>query len=182
MKNFFTSIDFIGPVPTLYYNTNTKYQSVIGGVFTIVIGLLSILAFIGFGYNLLAKQNPVSVYSKELNSEIKINYNETFFLFSPHLPYGGRVNVDFEKKFKMTFRYVNSDGRTPERKNNLTYFIERKMVPCTEVSKYKQNLHDVKSQLIMPPEDYYCIPDDFDIPMTDKFGTSKFAFYGIYLE
>jgi hypothetical protein len=182
IRQTLTNLDLIGPVPSLYYNSKPKYQSVIGGVFTILTGLLSILAFVGFGYNLLAKQNPVSVYSRELNTELKIKYNDTFFLFAPHLPYGGRVNVDFARKFKMTFRYINTDGQSPERASNITYFVERKMVPCAEVQKYKDNLYDIKSQLVMPLEDYYCISDDFDIPLTDKFGTAKFGMYGIYLD
>jgi hypothetical protein len=182
MKNLFVKLDFIGPVPTLYYNKEVRYKTVFGGLSTLLTGILSILAFIGFGYNLLARQNPVSIYSKEANEGKLINYNETFLLFAPHLPYGGRLNEEFNRKFKMTFRYVNSDGISPDRRNNMTYIIDQKMIPCSENTKFQQNLFNVSQQLLMPVEDYYCTPNDFTIPLTNTFGTARFGIYIIMME
>jgi hypothetical protein len=51
------------------------------------------------------------------------------------------------------------------------------MVPCSETKKWKENFHNVSSQLRVPLEDYWCPPDDFHIPMTDTFETNKFGNY-----
>jgi hypothetical protein len=86
-----------------------------------MLGILAIAAFISFGNNLLTKQNPTSVYSREINNDIRIDFNETLFLVAQLLPFGKRLNQEFSLKFEMTFRYVNTDGTDPYRQkaNNL---------------------------------------------------------------
>jgi hypothetical protein len=184
MYNFLLSLDFLGPSPNLYYNSQQRYKTLLGSLITIVMGLLSILAFIGFGYNLLARQNPTGVYNKDINEDISIGKDELFFLFTPNLPKNGRLLTDdYDLQYRMFLRQVNTDTISEDRITNNTVETVVQLVRCTETERYKTNYLNVTSFMTVNHSDYFCTPDDANISaISGKQGTAKFNFWSFIME
>jgi hypothetical protein len=180
MYSCLLNIDLLGHKPELFYQKEDRYKTTLGSLLTIVIGLLSILAFIGFGLNLLLRKNPTGVYNKELNEDKNVEVKDLFFLFAPHLPLGLRLE-EFSRKFEMRLRYFDTDFISEDRRTNTTIAQTIPLVYCTETERYKNNYLNVTSHMTLNHSDYWCIPDDFTKSISGSQGSSKFSFMGIVM-
>jgi hypothetical protein len=181
MKEFILNFDFLGQTPNIYYSSKTRYRTIFGSLLTIIIGLLSILAFIAFGHNLLVRKNPTAVYNKDLNENITAGADEVFFLFAPHLPKGDTI-TDFSNKFKMSVRYINTDTISPERQTNKTIMLTVPLVKCVDTDRYKNNYLNVTTYMTLNNSNYWCIPDDFNYSIYGRQGTAQFGFWSVLLD
>jgi hypothetical protein len=181
MKDFILNFDFLGHKPDIYYSSKTRYRTIFGSLLTIIIGLLSILAFIAFGHNLLARKDPTVVYNKDLNENITAGADEAFFLFAPHLPKGELIK-EFSNKFKMSASYVNTDTISPERQTNSTISLTVPLVKCVDTIRYKGNYLNITTHMTLDNSVYWCVPDDFKYSIFGKKGTAQFGFWNILLE
>jgi hypothetical protein len=184
MYSFILNCDFLGPKPNLYYFSQDRYKTLLGSLVTILIGILSILAFVGFGYNLLARKNPTGIFGRDLNEDILIKQDDMFFLFAPHLMRGERLATkEYDRKFGMKMRYLNTDTISPDRATNMTIQLDIPLVQCINTQKYQSNYHNVTEYMTLNHSDYYCVPDGMDITgIQGKQGTAKFAFWTVILE
>jgi hypothetical protein len=181
MKEIFLQLDFLGQKPNIYYSSKTRYRTILGSLLTIIIGLLSILAFIAFGHNLLARKNPTVVYNKDLNENKTVGADEAFFLFAPHLPRGELIK-EFSNKFKMSVTYINTDTISPERQTNQTIMLTVPLIKCVDTERYKNNYLNITTYMTLDNSVYRCLPDDFKYSIFGKQGTAQFAFWGIDLD
>jgi hypothetical protein len=181
MKEIFLQLDFLGQKPDIYYSSKTRYRTIFGSLLTIMIGLLSILAFIAFGHNLLARKDPTAVYNKDLNENKTIGADEAFFLFAPHLPKGELI-TEFSNKFKMSVNYINTDTISPERQTNQTIILTVPLVKCVDTERYKDNYLNITTYMTLDNSVYWCVPDDFKYSIFGKQGTAQFAFWVLILE
>jgi hypothetical protein len=96
------SIDLYGYKPTLYINNTSKLSSLIGGVFSILLIILTIIGTILFGQEIWLKQKPTTNTSTSFNSNPRsINYlNESqFFIALRDQNKGGALYIN-EKIYK----------------------------------------------------------------------------------
>jgi hypothetical protein len=59
-------VDFLGTKPQLYIENQSTYKTNIGAFFSIIIGILSVLAFIAFVLDLFERQKQMAVLSSEI--------------------------------------------------------------------------------------------------------------------
>lgn len=173
-------LDLIGPKADLYMNKSKIFRTTLGGILTILVSILSILCFFGFGLDLIEKVHPETITSKDFVDYPIINKTDQFYLVGPHLSGGGSI-PEIERKLNMIFTY--SDTNAEERQNDqTTYFYDHPMVLCSETKYFQMNLFNVSSSMILEPSGYYCIPDSFMSNLEGKFGKSKFKLYEFYIK
>jgi hypothetical protein len=180
MYSVLLKCDMLGHKPELFYNSESRYKTIFGSLLSITIGFLSILAFIGFGFNLLVRKNPTGVYNKELNENMNVPVKDLFFLFAPHLPRGLQL-TEFNRKFSISARYINTDVISENRSTNKTIQQSITMVKCSETDRYKTNYLNVTSFMTLTQTDYWCLPDDFTDTINGQQGTSQFAFLSVVI-
>jgi hypothetical protein len=174
IENFLLKLDFLGPKPTLYIDKHERYRTASGGLMSIILGILTILCFIGFGMDLFQRKKPSTLLTKIYDSYPKVEYNRFKFLLAPAYN-GPRKMNDIKRKLSFTYTYHQADSTLDVPCVNYTYYD---MVPCTEINFFEKN-PEFKLSTLVPKEDYYCVPENFDLPLEGKFGNSKFKMYHI---
>ena len=58
VKTLMRNIDRVGYSPKLFYGENTKFKTVLGGIFTILLVILTLLASVSFGQDIWKRANP----------------------------------------------------------------------------------------------------------------------------
>jgi hypothetical protein len=64
------SVDFLGYKPSIKINSKDRYQTVLGGITSLMIIILSLASVIYFGLEIVIKQQPIVVVSRENYQEI----------------------------------------------------------------------------------------------------------------
>jgi hypothetical protein len=174
IENFLLKLDFLGPKPTLFIDKHERYRTASGGLLSKILGILTILCFIGFGMDLFLRKKPSTLLTKIYDSYPKVEYNRFKFLLAPAYN-GPRKMNDIKRKLSFTYTYHQADSTLDVPCVNYTYYD---MVPCTEINFFEKN-PEFKLSTLVPKEDYYCVPENFDLPLEGKFGNSKFKMYHI---
>jgi hypothetical protein len=178
MLSLLKSIDIIGPSPYIFINKTNRYKSTLGGFFTLILSILAILAFFAFGLDVFSKEKPEVLLTRQFDNYPVQNYNETMFLLSP--VFRGSVPIqDLDRKLKLTFQYADTDG---SRNGTKTFYTIKNMVRCNETNKFQENWNNVSSALVGDRSNYFCIPDEYDLPLENKFGTAKFKIIIFYVK
>jgi hypothetical protein len=101
--NLIKRIDIYGYKPTLYVNNSTKLSSPIGGIFSIILILLTIVGTILFGQEIWLKHKPTTNTSTSFNSNPKsINcLNESQFFIALRDPTKNGILFINEKVYKL---------------------------------------------------------------------------------
>jgi hypothetical protein len=172
------NLDMIGPNPKLYIEGSTIFKTRMGGILTILVGHLSILCIIGFGIDIIRRKEPNVYDSERLNFTSVIKRDQMAYLFAPMLP-GGTPIDDYNRKFQ--FQIYVPDTDTSRTGNETTLWEIYNLVRCNETEFFRNNLYDLKTNLIGIAESYYCLPDDFNRDLIGQFGGSKFVAYDFLL-
>lgn len=165
--SYFEKIDLIGPKRGLYIKDNSIHKSFFGGIMTAFLFILSILAFVGFGYDLFEKRKPEIFCSREINYFNSIETKKTLFAFSPQLFGGGKL-PDLERRIIPNMEYIQT-------KSNQTNIASVPLVKCRGTKAFIQNYHDLKANILGDLDDYYCAPENFTEPIYGKSGNQEFS-------
>jgi hypothetical protein len=164
MKTFFKSLDLLGPDVKLTIQGHSSYKTFIGGVLTILLVMLSILAFFAFGMDIIQKREPSILYTKYLNKSSTYNVNESFVMMFAIVDQLGVPLLDQEKKFDFYLDAIqinttsNSDQKLISRRFQL-----RKCDPSIypkEVSEYT----------LVNISNYWCVPKGYNESLWGSFG------------
>jgi hypothetical protein len=148
MKELLKALDIIGPHVTLTIEKKRYFKSVEGGVLTIVFAFLSILAFIGFGRDIVDKKIPQVNFNQQPDTNATLNITEETIIFAIVDQITLTELPDFTRKLFPYFHWIEVRG------NNLaTIYHPVPAVKCDVVI-----LNKYRSQLIVPDYNYYCLP------------------------
>jgi hypothetical protein len=157
------SLDIIGPEIKIQIDKNDSFKSICGFLSTILLIILSILAFVGFGRDIFENQDPSTMFNKEVapnSARYTLNTSEFTFMWTI---------ADLQNNIKPGDGYFTSyfigQETSPqilkETGNSLkeTYYQFEK---CSE----KRILDDkVKQKLNADITKYYCFPENMIAPM-----------------
>src|SRR5690349_16677303 len=107
--SFLKYIDLIGPTPQLYVDNNKTNKTLLGGLFSIVLMIMSILCAIGFGLDLIERKLPDIATSKQINMSSKINGKDVHYLLAPQF-IGGTEIPEIERKLTFIAQLADTDN------------------------------------------------------------------------
>ena len=149
LKNTILYFDILSPPPQLRVNTKTSYETIFGGLISILIILVTITANFYFGSQLINKNEPVAVISakdyedmdfgintKEFNiffavEDAKYNYynDPTIFNFTAY-----HKNITLDSEGKIVYEYRDLEIKTCENyyssSSNLKEGLDRSIFYC----------------------------------------------------
>lgn len=163
MKDFFRSIDTVGYTPKIYFKEKNKFKTTLGGILTLMITILTILATISFGEDIYRRTNPMILFNKNfIVPELNITQQE---IIGYRLFYTGGVKIEELKRLVDVF-LVHSVFDPRLSKSIIT---RHEMIKCGEADIYKNNYLNF-SNLISNPDNYFCLPNDLKFFLKGKYG------------
>jgi len=163
MKNCLVFLDNVGYRPQIYFQNNSKFKTFLGGVVTIFIAILTILATVSFGGDLYRRTNPTILLNKNF---IEPAYNMSQInIIGYRLFYTGGIKIEELNRLVDIFMlHTVFDPKLA--KSTLTRY---EMIKCSQADIYKSNFLNLTS-LIGNPDDYYCVPNNTTLFLKGKYG------------
>jgi hypothetical protein len=148
IENILKSIDILAPTITLKIKKQDSLKSSVGGMLTILVVIISIMAFVGFGIDLIEKRLPQVNYKKELEATPSINLTEDSIIFGivDQVTLQEIPDIDRKIYFYLTYGEVFGNN-TPSRTTDF---------PAEKCSN--EVLDKVKKFLLVDGKYYWCIP------------------------
>ena len=163
-------LDMISPQASLFIESEKRYKTVFGGVLSIIISILSVLCFIGFGMDLLKKENPNLYEYRVFNSTSEIEFENFPFVINIMRAGGFRIN-DLKRKVRIFMRFAIINSSDTKEPTKYKFFD---LTSCSSVEFFKKNIHSIKSSIFGNEEDSYCLPNDFKEKIVGQFGNPYF--------
>ena len=162
--SFLSNLDIVGISPQILYDGKTKYKSNLGGIFTIIISTLVILAIIGFGEDIYKRKNT----SIALNNE----FISPFMLTNTTRIIGFRLFLDGLKDVPEIDRLIDPFDLTSVVESTSTNAIvtRHELINYTDSSIFKNNYLNVTT-FIPNPAPFYCLNDTFSVDLKGKYGS-----------
>ncbi len=139
-------------------------------ILTIATFFFSILCFVGFGLDLFERKMAEILNSREYKKDNRIERDQLHFIVLPLMP-GGIKMKDVKRKVMAYMYYVETTAESPPK------FFNAPLMECKKSNDVKNNFMNVTSILQGDPEDAFCLPDDFTLPMMGQFGNPNFFLY-----
>ncbi len=152
-------VDLLAPNVFLRADGNENQKSNVGGFFTVIVVLLAIGAFFGFGMDIFLRSNPTVTFNKVINDEPFYRVNSTNFLFAIYDQWSDLPFEEFERKFYPYLDHMYFDGKGS---NNITKYP---FVKCGS-----EALERWRGTFFNIPSNYLCLPDGVDITVRGIFG------------
>jgi hypothetical protein len=163
IKKVIKLVDLVGYRPSIFYLEQNKFKTCLGGIITIIILILTILATIGFGQDIFKRQNP-TVLTNNNFIEPTLDVGQTTVI-GYRLFYTGGVRIpDLDKLVDV---FVLHSVFRPDLSSTTVKRYE--VIKCNEAEAYQLNMLNLTS-LIGKPEDYYCVPNNITFALMGKYG------------
>jgi len=163
MKDFFRSIDLVGFTPRIFFQEKNKYKTILGGIVTILISLLTILATISFGEDIYRRTKPTILLNKNF---INPQYNVTGqMIIGYRLFFTGGVRIEELDRLVDVFLLHTVFDPTLSKSIVTRYEV----IKCSQSDVYKNNFLNLTS-LIGNPDDYFCLPNNASFFLKGKYG------------
>lgn len=156
-------IDFVGYTPKVYFSEQTKFGTVLGGFFTIILLVLTILATIGFGRDIIERKNP-TVLTSNTFIEPSLNLDQGIAIGYRLFYTGGKLIPDLDRLVDIFV--LHSVFRPDLSAAQVTRY---ETIKCREAEIYKANVLNITS-LMGNPDDYYCVPNNITFALMGKYG------------
>jgi hypothetical protein len=144
-------IDLIGPEPKLTIEKKSNYKSNFGGLMTLLIILIFIAAFIGFGIDIIQKMEPRVTFNRIKNPRLpEFNLTDDNFLFTLYDQETDQPIPNFEKMFFVYYDYLRFDIHGTN-----SHILKNAFHRCT-----KKTIDKWKAYFAYDPQGYYCLPHD----------------------
>ncbi len=173
----FKCVDLIGPIPTLYMDSKSRFQTNVGASLTIILVILSFLCFAAFGRDMLMKSNPTMYQLNKFNMTNEIRFEEIPFSIGL-MKIGGYPIKDLSRKLEFRFIYAITNTSDIE---NPTKFIKYDLVQCSKTKIFEKNYLDINSKLIGDPVNFFCLPDFSNLTLFGQFGNPEFKIGRMYV-
>jgi hypothetical protein len=170
------SSDIIAPQPSWYVQGETRYKTILGGLLSILVAMLSILCFMGFGLDLFQRQRPIVYNSRQLILNNALKRNQTDFVLAPMM--GGSQSIpNVDRKLKLFIQVIDTNID----RENVTINKRYNLIPCSESTTYMENYNDIQSQLFGNHSKYYCLPQELTDDLSGKFGNANYIVYDFHV-
>jgi hypothetical protein len=170
-------LDFIGFTPQLFVDSSQRFQTRLGGFLTILVVLLSLLSLSAFGKDMIFKENPTLYQYDQFNVNNEIDFKEIPFLIGL-MKLGGFSISEISRKLQVTLQYAITNSSNTD---NPTEFIFYDLVPCLQCNLFKNNMMNIKKNLIGDPANFYCLPDNLTLSWFGQFGNPNFRIGRLYV-
>lgn len=131
---FFEQFDFFGDQISFTYKNNQKFKSSLGGVVTLILGVLTILLLYGLGQNFFKRQNP-----RFVKEDIFVKNSTMMPINNSNFPIAFKIENGSGGKIPKTNLYLkmSSEETTKKLKEDLmeyesVYSMPINLKPCTE--------------------------------------------------
>ena len=104
LKKIIRKVDFFGTFITFRVNEEIEYKSIIGGIFTLIYGIISLSYVSIMAINFLGRKNIDFIYSKTINQHPVLNLTKVGFNFAFGAQYS-KTAVPAIKNSKIYFDY-----------------------------------------------------------------------------
>lgn len=149
-----SKIDYMGSKIEFNIDDCPRIRTNLGGFFTILIVIAFGFFLVYFGLDLIIRQNPNSIQSKNFSQAPVLNSTDMILLMAPMGPqFVPTFNI--EKKFTLTLSIYEKNGQ------NVTTTV-LPLVICDEIGFFDNDKYNLTSYLITPKEHYYCLPPNLD--------------------
>jgi hypothetical protein len=162
----FKIIDLIGPDAKLTIEKKGNYKSNLGGLMTLLMTLIFVAAFIGFGIDIIHKKKPRVTFNRLKNPRLpEYNLTEDNFLFTLYDQATDEPIPNFERMFFVYYDYLSFDGN-----GTISHKFKNPFHRCS-----KKTIEKLKSYFLYDPAGYYCLPEHEKILMkgTTSTGVTK---------
>lgn len=179
LKWLFRKVDFIGNDVQFNIDGKNRYQSVTGGLFSTLMGLIVVGLILSFGWDLFYKINSRVTYSKEFQDHGNLNFTSNFPLMLTLIKRGAATFENPRTYFNIHIenfnRSVGADGNPT--KNNPPVDSG----PCTK-EDLGPNPDLYLSQASIPDLSYYtCIKQNQRLEVFGTLGSKKFNYMTILI-
>lgn len=173
-------IDIFGIPVRLNIQKNNSYTSFTGGLFTILIIILSSLAFAAFGRDLFEKKQPSILYQKSLNANPYFLVTKNFTMMFALVDNDSNPLTDVERKFNIYLQLgnTNSSRLQPGQSGTTLRFTDYEMERC----KPKNLKPEAEKFLVTSVENYWCLRDDYEVPLMGVYGTGLSQYFRIQFD
>jgi hypothetical protein len=156
-ESCFKLLDLLGPKVTLYSRSSSTLKTNSGAILTLIIGIFSIVCFVGLGMDMILRRKPSLYEYRMFNLTSEIKLEKIPFAIGIMRPGGGVIN-ELNRKLRIFFEYALTNS------SNLiqpTKFVNYNLVPCKETTLFKQNINEIKSKIIGQEDRFFCLPEEF---------------------
>lgn len=164
ISNFFRFLDFVGYNPKIHFQEKNKFRTAIGGIFTSIIIILTILATISFGKDIYQRTEPIVLLNKNF-IEPERNVTQELIL-GYRLFYTGGVKIaDLDKLVDIFVVHTVFDPKLAQ-----AFLTRYEVIKCGESEIYKKNYLNITT-LMGNPDDYLCVPNNTTLYLKGKYGS-----------
>jgi hypothetical protein len=158
----FKIIDLIGPEPKLTIENKYNYNSNFGGLMTLLMILIFIVAFIGFGIDIIQKVKPRVTFNRIKNPRLpEFNLTDDNFFFTLYDQASDNPIPNIKRMFFVYYDYLSFDGNMTN-----SHKLKNPFYSCP-----KNTIDKWKSFLAYDPSGYYCLPENEKILMKGTYST-----------
>jgi hypothetical protein len=163
--------------PSMMVNNEMGYKTNLGGVLSIMLGFVCLLATGYFGKDLVLKLNPISTVSELYDDHPSLENDKVLLTLA--MGYAGGVPIpELNKMVSFYFGYIDYDG-TRKIPGMYKYYPA---VKCYEENeRFINNTNNVKSFLQGLSTEFYCAPKNFTQSLTGRYGRGKFQSWDIQI-
>lgn len=153
MLEFFKKFDMSKISPSLSFNKEIRTTTEYGGILSITLFMLSILCIVGFGLDMVRRQNPIVAASETLMYELpEMKRDQYEFAITMMSGANREIINNFETVFTMRVVITN---RTLTSTTSKTY----NLMKCIDDENYKSTFLD---SVIIDIKYYYCLPKNIN--------------------
>lgn len=175
-------IDITAPEVKLNVQGLESYKSKSGGILSLLLGILTILAFIAFGRDIIEKKNPNVQLNIKDNPDRKYNYNSNEFT----IMFAVTDNKDFspilevERKMNLYFNVRNTNASNVSNDTTGSNLIDLNipLIPCT----LEKSDPDVLPNMIVDISNYWCVPPNVNYDLINGLGEGTAQWFRIQME
>ena len=176
----FKQFDFFSKSPSLYIDGNTKYNSNLGSLLTILSVILSISGFLVL-FNKISNREEVYVSnSSSINykSEYLFNTSEILFVSSIRDAIGGKIDYSYYNIVAQNWKYIYTYDGNVYKESLKKYSLN--VSKCSEIHRLKESKY-YKHYANFDFSGKYCIDPGQIIDIYGPFGsTQNYSYLNIY--
>jgi hypothetical protein len=166
-------IDLLGPETKLTIEKKSNFKSNFGGLMTLLIILIFIAAFIGFGIDVIQKMKPRVTFNRIKNPRLpEFNLTDDNFLFTLYDQETDQPIPNFEKMFFVYYDYLSFDIYGTN-----SHILKNPFHRCTN-----KTIDKWKAYFAYDPKGYYCLPQDERLLMKGSESTGVLKYLRIMVD
>ena len=164
--DFLKQMDLTHSPFTFFTDKSSTYRTSIGVIVTLLLGIVGILAIVGFGIEIISKDKPRVNFSNQVNTETLIEKRNLQIYVGLSSNSGSQI-LEIDRKFNITIRSIENKSGSAKRNE---YIMNR----C-DFKTFSEDLYiNLKKEMVGPESDYFCVPDNFNHTINKLFGSNEF--------